>query len=56
MRCCVAFGAIGVNQSIKSRRDLMTADLQSILQKQKAAFTAAMPESMAVPSDCAADR
>jgi coniferyl-aldehyde dehydrogenase len=26
----------------------MTADLQSILQKQKAAFTAAMPESMAV--------
>ena len=29
----------------------MTADLQSILQKQKAAFTAAMPESMAVRRD-----
>ena len=29
----------------------MTADLHSILQKQKAAFTAAMPESMAVRRD-----
>ena len=29
----------------------MTADLQSILQKQKVAFTAAMPESMAVRRD-----
>ncbi len=29
----------------------MPADLQSILQKQKAAFTAAMPESMAVRRD-----
>jgi coniferyl-aldehyde dehydrogenase len=30
---------------------MMTTDLQSILQKQKAAFTAAMPESMAVRRD-----
>ncbi len=29
----------------------MTADLQSILQKQKAAFTAAMPEAMSVRRD-----
>ena len=29
----------------------MTADMQSILQKQKTAFTAAMPESMAVRRD-----
>jgi coniferyl-aldehyde dehydrogenase len=51
MQACVAFLFIVVNHAIKSGESTMTAQMQTVLAKQKAAFTAALPEPMAVRRD-----
>jgi coniferyl-aldehyde dehydrogenase len=51
MRCCVAFVSRDVNQAVKSGESTMTAQMQTILAKQKAAFTAALPEPLSVRRD-----